>query len=122
MSIDHTVDAAGHTDAGHASHDTPAAVADHGHGLTDFGYVKVAIVLAVMTGLEVGLSYAGLPGNVFMPALLILMAAKFWTVVSYFMHLKFDNAIFTRLFYSGLFLALGVFLAVLLTFRFFDKS
>jgi cytochrome c oxidase subunit 4 len=38
------------------------------------------------------------------------------------MHLKFDNPIFTKLFYSGLFLAVGVFLAVLLTFRFFDRS
>jgi cytochrome c oxidase subunit 4 len=117
MSIDHTVDAAGHADD---THDTPAD--DHAHGLTDMGYVKVAIVLAIMTGLEVGLSYAGLPGSVFMPALLILMVAKFWTVVSYFMHLKFDNPIFTKLFYSGLFLALGVYVAVLLTFRFFDKS
>lgn len=118
MSIDHTVDAA-------AGHDLPADAEhsdEHAHGLTDMGYVKVAIILALMTGLEVGLSYAGLPGSVFMPALLVLMVAKFWTVVSYFMHLKFDNPIFTRLFYSGLFLAMFVFLVLLLTFQFFAKS
>jgi cytochrome c oxidase subunit 4 len=122
MSIDHTVDAAGHADDSQAGETHAGHAGDHAHGLTDLGYVKVAVILALMTALEVGLSYAGLPGSVFMPALLILMAAKFWTVVSYFMHLKFDNPIFTKLFYSGLFLALGVFTAVLLTFRFFDKS
>ncbi len=34
---------------------------------------QVAIVLAVMTGLEVALTYMGFPGYVFMPLLLILM-------------------------------------------------
>ena len=117
MSIDHTVDAVGHTDDTHGAH-----ADEHAHGLTDRGYVKIAIILAIMTGMEVGLSYAGLPGSVFMPALLILMVAKFWTVVSYFMHLKFDNPIFSKLFYTGLFLALFVFTVALLTFRFFDRS
>jgi cytochrome c oxidase subunit 4 len=119
MSIDHTIDPPAHAEV---TQGVPEPVAEHEHGLTDMGYVKVAVILAVMTGLEVTLSYAGLPGKVFMPALLILMAAKFWTVVSYFMHLKFDNPIFTKLFYSGLFLALFVFTVVLLTFRFFDRS
>jgi len=113
--ISHAVDEA--VEPAHGVDEHP--VVEHGHGLTDLGYVKVAVVLALMTGLEVGLSYAGLPGKVFMPALLILMVLKFWTVVSYFMHLKFDNKIFSRLFYSGLFLAMFVFLAALCTFQFF---
>ena len=29
------------------------------------------------------------------------MAIKFWTVAYFFMHLKFDKPILTRLFYSG---------------------
>jgi cytochrome c oxidase subunit 4 len=34
--------------------------------------------------------------------------------------LKFDHKLFSWLFYSGLFLAVGVYVAALLTFRFFD--
>jgi cytochrome c oxidase subunit 4 len=40
-------------------------------------------------------------------------------VVSYFMHLKFDNKVFSFLFYAGLFLAVGVYIAFLATFKFF---
>ncbi len=38
------------------------------------------------------------------------------------MHLKFDNKIFSCLFYSGLILAIVVYLVALLTFRFFDAG
>ena len=41
------------------------------------------------------------------------MAIKFLTVVSFFMHLKFDNKMFSCLFYSGLFLAVCVYVAAL---------
>jgi hypothetical protein len=44
---------------------------------------------------------------------------KFVTVVSYFMHLKFDNKLFTYLFYSGLILAICVYCGFLATFKFF---
>ncbi|MCU1395754.1 MAG: hypothetical protein JWM34_4182 [Ilumatobacteraceae bacterium] len=116
--ISHKVDDV--VEPAHGVDETPPG--DHKHGLTDAGYVKVAIILALMTGMEVTLSYLHLSGHIFMPALLILMVAKFWTVVSYFMHLKFDNKIFTRLFYTGLFLSMFVFLAALCTFQFFAPS
>jgi len=116
--ISHAVDNA--VEPAH-SVDEPAH-GDHKHGLTDLGYVKVAAVLALMTALEVTLTYIDIPGGVFMALLLSLMVLKFWTVVSYFMHLKFDNPIFTKLFYSGLFLALGVYCVALLTFQFFNPS
>ena len=54
------------------------------------------------------------------PLLLIMMAIKFFAVVFYFMHLKFDNRLFGLLFYTGLFLAIGVYCAALLTFHFFS--
>jgi cytochrome c oxidase subunit IV len=99
----------------HAKH---AVETDHAHGSTR-SYLMIAAFLAALTSAEVMLSY--LPsGWWFMPALLILMVVKFWTVVSYFMHLKHDNTMFKLLFYSGLFLAALVYLAALLTFRFFD--
>ena len=106
IAIDHDVSPAdGHDDK-------------HGHGLTDIGYVKVALVLALLTALEVMLTYVDI-GAAFLPVLLILMAVKFVTVVSYFMHLKFDNRIFSWLFYSGLILAVLVYSAALCTFQFF---
>jgi len=49
-------------------------------------------------------------------------ALKFVTVVSLFMHLRFDNRLFSWLFYSGLFLAVIVYLIALLTFRVFDPT
>jgi cytochrome c oxidase subunit 4 len=50
-----------------------------------------------------------------------MMAVKFFIVASFFMHLRFDNKIFTWMFYSGLLLAVGVYSVTLLTFRFFDN-
>ncbi|HRE01320.1 MAG TPA: cytochrome C oxidase subunit IV family protein [Ilumatobacteraceae bacterium] len=97
-----------------------APVKEHKHGLTDKGYVGIAVLLAVLTALEVMLTEIDLPGGVFMALLLFLMVMKFLIVVSYFMHLKFDNKIFTYLFYSGLILALGVYIAALAAFHFFS--
>ena len=103
-----------HTDHG-------AHAGDHEHGLTDRGYVVVALILAAMTAAEVTLSYIDV-GPLFLPALLILMALKFFIVVSFFMHLKFDNKIFTVMFYSGLGLAIFVYCLALLTFKFFNPA
>jgi cytochrome c oxidase subunit 4 len=47
------------------------------------------------------------------------MVVKFVMVVSYFMHLKFDNKIFSFLFYVGLALALFCYIVALATFKFF---
>ena len=89
------------------------------HGMSDAGYIKIAVILAVITGLEVSTYYVDF-GPFFMPALMIMMVAKFITVVSYFMHLKFDNKLFSFLFYAGLVLALGCYFAALATFQFFS--
>ena len=89
------------------------------HGATDKQYIVIALVLAVVTAMEVTISYVHI-GPLFLPILLILMVLKFLTVVSYFMHLKFDNKIFSFMFYAGLVLAVGVFCAALATFHFFN--
>jgi hypothetical protein len=47
---------------------------------------------------------------------------KFATVAGWFMHLRFDSNIFTRLFVSGIVLAAGVYLATLASFEFFSKD
>ena len=89
------------------------------HGATDKQYIVIAAVLAVITAMEVTISYVHI-GPLFLPVLLILMALKFVTVVSYFMHLKFDNKIFTFMFYMGLTLAVFVYCVALSTFHFFS--
>ena len=53
------------------------------------------------------------------PALLIMMTIKFFMIVLVFMHLKFDSKIFGYMFYTGLGLALFVYLVFLFTFQFF---
>ena len=88
------------------------------HGMSDAGYIRIALILAAITALEVSTYYVDF-GVLFLPALLIMMVVKFVIVVSYFMHLKFDNKVFSFLFYAGLFLAVGVYIAFLATFKFF---
>ncbi len=102
-------------ESAHAEH----TAHDGSHTKPNSFYIKVAASLAIITCVEVALYYMNI-GKWFMPILLVLMAIKFVTVVSLFMHLRFDNKIFSWLFYSGLFLAVFVYLAALLTFRFFD--
>ena len=71
--------------------------------------------------MEVTISYVHI-GPLFLPVLLILMVLKFVAVVSYFMHLKFDNKIFSFMFYIGLGLAVFVYCAALSTFHFFSSG
>ena len=88
------------------------------HGMSTRGYISIALILAAITALEVSTYYVDF-GPLFLPALLVMMVVKFFMVVSYFMHLKFDNKIFSWMFYAGLFLAVGVYVAALGTFHFF---
>ena len=88
------------------------------HGMSNAGYVRIALILAAITALEVSTYYVDF-GPLFMPALMVMMVVKFVMVVSYFMHLKFDKRVFSVLFYAGLFLAIFVYAAALSTFKFF---
>jgi cytochrome c oxidase subunit 4 len=90
-------------------------------------YVQVAILLAILTALEVGVhSFPGLFGGMGSPgyvtALLITMFVKFWAVGYFFMHLKWDNRILNRVFYTGFILAILVYVAVMLMFRLFSQG
>jgi len=91
------------------------------HGLSDIGYVKIAIALAIVTAIEVALSYTqDQLGALFLPLLLILMGIKFFSVVLYFMHLKFDNRLFSVMFYIGIVLAVGCYCVALASMHFFS--
>ncbi len=86
---------------------------EHVEHPSDARYVKIALFLAVVTAVEVALSYWEIPAiNSY--TLLLLSAIKFAMVAMYFMHLKFDNSLLTRLFVSGLTLAVGVYIIFLL--------
>lgn len=99
---------------------------EHSHGLSDAGYVRIAIILAAVTAAEVIWSYLpwfdgakGVTHLLFVFGLLAMMAFKFVFVASNFMHLKFDDKILTRLFYAGLLLAVSVYVIALFTFHVF---
>lgn len=99
--------------------DNPADHVSHGAHPGPAEYVKIAIVLAVITAVEVALYYIDLGKGVLIVTLLVLSAAKFILVVLWFMHLKFDNKLFSWFFASGFVVALTAFLAVLAMFRVF---
>jgi cytochrome c oxidase subunit IV len=109
------------TDTQHALHSDATHDAAHEEHWSDLSYIKLAIALAVVTALEVAMSYTiDFWGPLFIPLLLLLMVVKFMAVVLFFMHLKFDNRLFSIMFYMGLLLAIGVYVIALFTFRFFD--
>ncbi len=93
---------------------------DHGteHGYSDWGYIKIALFLAVVTAIEVSTYFIDF-GAIATPLLIILMIVKFGFVVAIFMHLKFDNPMFTKLFMLGVLGALAMFIPVMLTFQYF---
>ncbi len=90
---------------------------EHAHKPDRF-YVQIAIILAVLTGLEVTLSYVHI-GPLTLPVLFVLMAVKFIMVALFFMHLRFDSTWFNAAFWSGLLFSLGVYIGALATFKFF---
>ena len=107
-----------HNDNGHDNaHDNAH---DGEHIPSDFYFIKVAIILAFVTGLETSTYWWPHAMHPYAtPALLIMMTIKFFMIVLVFMHLKFDSKIFGYMFYTGLGLALFVYLVFLFTFQFF---
>lgn len=91
----------------------------HHEHASDMLYIKLAVLLAVLTAMEVAWPEIVEDGPGLMWPLLVMMVIKFFLIASYFMHLKFDSKVLTRLFYTGLFLAVGVYLITLATFRIF---
>lgn len=89
----------------------PRVVRTHeAHAPGQLGYVGIAVVLAILTAIEVGIWYLDIPNGVLLAGLAVLMCAKFATVAAFFMHLKFDGRLLTITFAGGLILAWIVFL------------
>ena len=88
---------------------------EHGAHPDEAKYVKVALILAAVTGVEVGLYYTKFSKTTTNLALLVLAAVKFIMVAAYFMHLKFDSRILRRLFITGFVLATFCYVSYLVT-------
>ena len=81
-------------------------------------YAKVAVVLTLITALEVWVFYLPAMHPYLVPVLAVLSAIKFSLVVMFYMHLKFDHPAFSRILLGGVVIAFGVFLWVLALFTF----
>ena len=77
-------------------------------------YVKIAVILAVLTAAEVATYPAeDTLGSAIVPILLVLMVIKFWYVAAFFMHLKFDTKMFSSVFVAGLVASSAVYIGTL---------
>lgn len=80
----------------------------------DKTYWLWAGILAVITLAEVTTyTHEEQWGALAIPSLILMMAVKFWIVAWFFMHLRNDNKLLTAVFYAGLVLAVGVYMAFL---------
>lgn len=82
----------------------PAAPAHHEPSKFHF-YIQIAMILAVITGVEVVLIYLPIAKWFIVTSLIVLSTVKFMFVIFYFMHLRWDKVFCTILFFIGLVLA-----------------
>jgi cytochrome c oxidase subunit 4 len=81
-------------------------------------YVLIAVVLVILTGVEVATSYleGTVNSNLLIVVLAVMAATKFFLVCAWYMHMKQDSRVFRRLFITGLTLASIVYGILLLFF------
>ena len=109
--------------ATHASHSHGAQGGTHEHAHpTPWMYFKVAVVLFVLTALEV-VAYEiarrptapmhAMVTPIVVPILLVLSAAKFALVAMFYMHLKQDSKLFSNLFVFPIIIAAVVIISMI---------
>ena len=88
---------------------------------TPFKYVMIFLILVVITGVEIGISYmeGSVTSGIIVALLLILAILKFAMVAAYFMHLRTDQPIFRRFFVLGIITAIAVFAVAVTTLHVF---
>src|SRR2546428_9204552 len=96
-----------------ATGDAPAAIAEtptdvevayeYGHHPSPRQYVLIAVVLVVLTAIEIAVSYIDTAHtNLIIIALFAMGAAKFFLVAGWYMHMKVDQPFFRRIFVVGM--------------------
>jgi cytochrome c oxidase subunit 4 len=88
----------------HPAHPTPSQ------------YWKIAVLLAVLTAVEVAMFYINEAtdlGSLNALILIALAVLKFVIVVGYYMHLRYETSILSRFFTAGFILALSLYAVVL---------
>ncbi|MHB1168443.1 MAG: cytochrome C oxidase subunit IV family protein [Longimicrobiales bacterium] len=81
------------------THQVEAAHAEGGHASLKT-YVIIGAILTIVTAIEVAIYYIPALASVEAPLLIALSFGKFMLVVLFYMHLKFDSKIFSRVFYG----------------------
>jgi cytochrome c oxidase subunit 4 len=107
---------------GHGAHDHNAhahAVEDHHPGPAV--YLIVAVVLIVLTAMEIGVFYAPFLQVWLVPLLIVLAVLKFILVAAFYMHLKYDSSVFTTLFAFPLLLAMMICGSLMLLFLYLSR-
>ena len=103
--------------------------AAHGaHSTSGAKYMQIAVILFVLTALEVLLyevshepgtnGFYVFLGDHFVGILLFLSALKFWFVVMFYMHLKSDTKVLSWVFGFSLMIAIVVILALFVLFTY----
>ena len=100
-----------------SAHSNAVAHHDDSHDFSKFQiYVQIAMLLAVITGIEIVAVYIPVAKWIIVTTLVVLSAVKFLFVIFYFMHLRWDKPFCTVLFFIGLVLAGGTAVALMALF------
>ena len=120
--LEHELDAVTHAEMGGmlqaAPGLLPGEVSKHP---TPFKYVMIFLILVVITGIEIAISYSEgtVSSGVIVAFLLLFATLKFAMVAAYFMHLRTDQPIFRRFFVLGIITAMAVFAVAVTTLHVF---
>src|SRR5581483_11499173 len=106
---------ADHSDFTHTNADTDVHAMGEVHEHPTWKQYKwVALILMLITIVEVWVYYTPFKESpLFAPVLLIMSAVKFTIVVAFYMHLKYDHKLFKALFTGPLIIAISTLLALL---------
>jgi cytochrome c oxidase subunit 4 len=103
-------------DAAEQATDSHAHDSEHEHP-SDLRYIGIALILAAITAVEIGLYYLeDQLGQLVAPSLIFLSMSKFMIVVFFFMHMKYEKPIIKRVFFVCFIGSIIVFSLYLMTF------
>lgn len=103
-----------------ASHPAGQHAGGAGGHATVATYLRIAVVLTVLTAIEVATLYIpGIPHVLLVTSLLVMSVLKFTLVVGFYMHLRYDSPLLRALFVGPLLIAIAIILALMALFSAF---